>query len=293
MNFIIVLLFISAPIFADPIHFAAQRGRLSQLKGFIEHKNEKKRISVDFPLKETGETPLILAAGSNEPKIAVIKYLIEKGADVNAATSDGWTALMSAAQRNFTNNISVLLANGASPHQITKFGENAFIIALRYRSLDAARLLLEQAPDLAWLADSNGTTPLMHAVQNSNPEIVEFLIEAKAPLNTVDSNGYTAVMRISINGPLAALNTLLLAGADPNIATKEGWTALMEAAVKNRPDAAIILLQAGANPNAKDRFGRTMKSLIPTNPQQDNSTPAPWAHPLWDEALQMAAAYTN
>ena len=293
MKFIIVLLFISAPIFADPIHFAAQRGRLSQLKGFIENKNEKKRIPVDLPLKETGETPLILASGSNEPKVSILQYLIEKGANVNASTSDGWTALMSAAQRNFTNNITVLLANGASPHQMTKFGENAFMIALRYRSMNAARLLLQNAPDLAWLADSNGTTPLMHAVQNSDPDSVEFLIEANAPLNAIDSSGYTAIMRISLNGPLAALNTLLLAGADPNIATKEGWTALMEAAVKNRPDAAIILLKAGANPNAKDRFGRTMKSLIPSAPQQDNLTPAPWAHPLWEEALQIATAYTN
>ncbi|MGL5255173.1 MAG: ankyrin repeat domain-containing protein [Brevinema sp.] len=279
MKIIIALLFICSPIFADPIHFAAQRGLLSRVKNYIE----KRKIPVDLPLKETGETPLILAVGSNEPKIELVHYLIQQGANINAATIDGWTALMSASQRNFTNNIMVLLSNGASPHMVTKFGENALMIAIRYQSLDAARLLLEEAPDLAWRADKNGRTPLMIATQNADSDAVSLLIEAKSPLDAVDANGYTAVMKISAVRSLAALNTLLKAGANPNIATSEGWTALMEAAIQNRPDAAIVLLKAGANPKARDRFGRTIKTLIPSQaqPNKDNDSPE------WQDVLNL------
>ena len=61
---------------------------------------------------EVGVTPIIVAAGMN---VEVVKLLIAKGARVNAKTSGGYTALMSAALNGQKEVVRVLLDNGADP----------------------------------------------------------------------------------------------------------------------------------------------------------------------------------
>lgn len=246
---------------AAPIHFDAQRGRLKKIQRYIE----KKGVDVNLPLPKTLETPLILAAGSNEPIPEILTYLISKGADVNAAAADGWTALMSSAQRNFTNNIVLLLQAGADPARSTKFGENALGIAVRYGSLEAAELLLNAAPSLANKTSQNGVTPLMTAAQNEKAGLVKLLITGGADVNIKDNRGYTALMRINLYGGTEIADALLQAGADPNHIGEKGWTPLMEAAAKNRADIVDLLLQAGAKPSKTDTFGRTALDVAEKN----------------------------
>ena len=61
---------------------------------------------------EAGVTPLIVAAGMN---VDVCKVLIGKGARVNAKTSGGYTALMSAALNGQKEIVKLLLDSGADP----------------------------------------------------------------------------------------------------------------------------------------------------------------------------------
>ena len=66
---------------------AAEKGNLSVLKSFVEHK----RCNINIR-DETGSTALIWA--SCEGHLEVVKYLVEKGADLEAKDNEGWTALM-------------------------------------------------------------------------------------------------------------------------------------------------------------------------------------------------------
>lgn len=249
---LILLVFISSPFYADPIHFAAQTGNIKVLKKLIE----KKKIPVDTRLK-TGETPLILAAGSADSSAEVLLYLISQGADVKAFTPDGWTALMSASRRNFTAKMSILLEQGADPMVRTKFGEDAFILAVQNGSIEAATLLASSDASLLNKTTANGTTPLMTAVESENPNLVRFLLDYGASIDAQDKRGYTALMYINQMGSIEAIGILIEYGANVNKATPEGWTALMEAANQNRKEVVYLLLLAGADKNLKDQFGRT------------------------------------
>ena len=57
-------------------------------------------------------TPLLWAAYNGQ--LAIVEYLIEAGANVNAANASGKTALHIAVERGFTNVKNALLAAGAN-----------------------------------------------------------------------------------------------------------------------------------------------------------------------------------
>jgi ankyrin repeat protein len=70
-----------------------------------------------------GETALMLAAARG--RVEVIDLLLERGADVNAATDAGNTALMLAAARGQVDAVRALLAHGARADHRNKFGLGA------------------------------------------------------------------------------------------------------------------------------------------------------------------------
>ena len=58
-----------------------------------------------------GDTPLLWAAGFGNKE--VVKMLIEKGADVNSKTDEGWTSLHYATGGNYREIAELLIAKGA------------------------------------------------------------------------------------------------------------------------------------------------------------------------------------
>lgn len=70
-------------------------------------------------------TPLILA-GEGNPNPAVVRLLLEAGADVNAATRDGGTALNGAAYWNVPEVVELLLGAGADARHVDRFGRLAW-----------------------------------------------------------------------------------------------------------------------------------------------------------------------
>ena len=87
--------------------------------------------------------------------------------------------------------------------------------------------------------DSQGTTPLMHAVRefsgrSANPEVIEALIRAGAEVNAVDKSGQTALIHavgtdVSVYINPKVIYVLLKAGADANKADNKGRMALTQA----------------------------------------------------------------
>jgi uncharacterized protein len=62
---------------------------------------------------ETGDSFLMLAAAAFKGNVAIVRLLLEYGADVNGRGHDGKTALMMAAMFNRTEIVDLLLAHGA------------------------------------------------------------------------------------------------------------------------------------------------------------------------------------
>jgi ankyrin repeat protein len=185
-------------------------------------------------------TPLHHAAAKNRP--AMVRLLLDLGADPRAADATGATALTTAAQENADSGIvSMLEAAGA---------EVDFIAALNLKRYDLAAAMLKQDPSRIG-PDGRDTIALHLSVSKRNVESVRWLIEHGVDVNAKrpmwDCN-HTALHMTAENGALDLSRILLDAGADPNIRDdKYGATALGWANFFSREELATLVREKGGS----------------------------------------------
>ncbi len=114
---------------------------------------------VDAVSKE-GLTPLMYAALNN--RLAVVKLLIAKGADVNFRLHDDDTILMMLADRGNTELAQLLIEHGAMVNARNKYSNTALMNACRNSQAGMVKLLLAKGADIT-IKDSNGDAALAHA----------------------------------------------------------------------------------------------------------------------------------
>jgi ankyrin repeat protein len=122
---------------------------------------------VDF----TGQTPFLRAALSGD--VAVMKLLLEKGADPAIATNSGTTPLMAAAGINW------VVAQTFTEDLPTQ--------------LEAVKLCLEKGADIN-ATNSMGLTPVFGAANRGADNILEFLVAHGARLDVKDKEGRTPMV---------------------------------------------------------------------------------------------------
>jgi uncharacterized protein len=110
---------------------------------------------------------------------------------------------------------------------------------------DALRDELERNPDSAGERNADGLSPVLYALYNGRPELVDPILDANPALDVFD----TAAV-----GRARGLEELL--DAEPALAqawSADGFTALHLAAYFGQEDAAKLLLERGAEPNVVAR----------------------------------------
>jgi ankyrin repeat protein len=127
---------------ATPLLLAAEVNNFDVIKALVE-------AGAD-PLiaTERGTTPLMMAAGAGtdvqrerapeERAVAIetAKFLVEHGADVNAAGQYGWTALHAATYQGMNDLIEYLVSKGAKIDQKDEFGQTPLSISLSVLTKD-------------------------------------------------------------------------------------------------------------------------------------------------------------
>lgn len=150
--------------------------------------------TVDERSPNEAYTPLMVAA--NRSSLRVVDYLIRQGADINAQSDGGETALMLAARANTpqaaVDTMTLLLAAGADPN----------------------------------LVSGGGNSALMEAAYTGNTDAIDLLVQAGANVNHTNQYGETALLVGALKmGSVDAIKALLAAGSDPNHEDKDGATA--------------------------------------------------------------------
>ncbi|HEV8394419.1 MAG TPA: ankyrin repeat domain-containing protein [Vicinamibacterales bacterium] len=112
---------------------------------------------------EDGATPFIRASQSSD--VALMKVLLEKGADPKAVTANGDSALTASAGIGWVDGVTY----ERSPAE----------------NLEAVRLLLDLGVDPNH-ANNEGRTPLMGAALKGRPDVVRLLVDRGAKLDTRD-----------------------------------------------------------------------------------------------------------
>jgi ankyrin repeat protein len=128
---------------------------------------------------ESNRTLLHHAAFRGHPEL--VRYLIERGIDVNSVADDGTTPLMDAARMPGSGGgdtrlevVRLLVGNGAYVNARDDRGRTPLHRAASDGFLEGARLLIENGADVNARTE-RGTTPLQEAMDGQYPQVAELI----------------------------------------------------------------------------------------------------------------------
>ena len=189
--------------------------------------------------KRKGMTALLLAC--EEGCSSVVGRLLEFGADSNARSGNGETALMLAAGMGHAAVVEVLVSSG---HAVN-------LEAHRKRTLDTAVLLV---------------------CRSEHASMVGRLLELGADTDARSRNGETVLMLAAARGHAAAVDMLVLSGRAGDLEAQDatgGTTALQLACRSGHSSTVGRLLELGANAAARSRSGDTLLMLAASGGHAD------------------------
>ncbi len=230
---------------------AAREGHTEIVEALLERPG----VSVNAQDND-GSTALMDAIDSKSNSTEIAQLLLaQEDIAVNTVTKRGWTPLMEAANRGNSEIVKALIAKGANINAANEH-ETVLMCAARLHHPDVVQILLER-PDILLNTQTprEKLTPLMAAVKSGYKDIVALLLsKPNIDVNAQDCNGCTALMFAAetryLDQLLAREITQLLlgkAGINVNLQNEKGETALILAAWHSKVDVVHQLIAAGAS----------------------------------------------
>lgn len=218
-----------------------------------------------------------------------VRDMIHLMVDLNRPDPDGYTALHHAVMRDDLRMATLLLDNGAKKEAATRQGYTALMLAASAYRSPLAELLAVHRTDIGLAASShiadlfrtdrssNWTSCHEAALSTSFTEVVERLeIFARAVrdgdiataarmiasgsmvMDEVDGNGDTPLVIAATAGHVQMIRLLLCVGAKTHTTDRSARSPLMCAAAKRQLAAIQVLLGVGADPLQEDIHGKTV-----------------------------------
>ncbi|XP_071572549.1 uncharacterized protein [Temnothorax nylanderi] len=249
-----------------PDELAVARGHLQVIKLLMQYKK------IDIVSKRNDDYT-ILHIASEESNLEMIKYLVDKGSDVNAKNIFGSKSIHIAAREGYKDTVEFFLSKGLSINDPGISNQTLLHYAAIKVNLEVAKYLISQGADVN-AKDANGLTPMHVAANFGYRNFIEVLLKNGAVYNAVD-NSSTRPLEMSDDESVIDLLTLtenlfsaaklndsseienyIKAGAVVNAKNAKG-TSLHYAAWKGYDSIVNILLQNKADPNAVGNKGFT------------------------------------
>jgi len=252
----------------------------------------KKLLEQGFDPNETdkeGHNVLQLAAKNSN--LDMMKLLLEKGANIKAVDLDGDSVLHYACGWNDPIAVAkFLIAKGLNVNLKNKKGQTTLYVAINNDNLATTLYLLEHKANIN-IQDNNGDTPLHFAIKESNKKMVTLLLLKGADQSIMNKEGLSALELANkehsydkeeyqkvLSGKYQSYlldeksifsfksldDIVLYMGNSGNLKIRnKNGESLLHIAAKEYGNAEIIdyLLALGINPDLKDSEGRTALHL--------------------------------
>lgn len=213
--------------------------------GYLQEAVRSGKVGVNQLIPAPGYlegTPLITIA-ARYGSVNALRYLISAGANINARTPAGETAVMLAS------------------YFASDDGERSAASGERYER--AVRMLVEAGASLE--NEPHNYTPLAYAAYQGDDRIVRYLIERGARVNGDAQDGViyvnTPLMMAAIQGHYGIALQLLRAGASATIRVRGGHTAA-EFAEKYRHAALARLLHCAERATPAEAFSQQCEGAV-------------------------------
>ncbi|KAF8570528.1 hypothetical protein P879_01383 [Paragonimus westermani] len=200
-----------------------------------------KGIDPNFHWKESGETPLTLAAKLEKPK-EMIMTLVAGGAHLDFRAEDTMTPLHRAAATGNYEAIKVLLDLGQSPNTRDQYDLTPLYYAVINDTiaLCAERLLYDHS--ILGTTDEAGLQEIHQACRFGRVQHLETLIAYGADINSQTSkNGNTPLHICAFTGQEACARLLLFRGAERTLVNRAGQTAYQQAILSEHSSVAELI----------------------------------------------------
>ncbi len=244
---------------------AIENGNLQEISQLLRSGVDSNAVGLDSVDIASYQTPALIYA-LDEEKYKAAQLLIVRGADVFCEDIIGNTPLILAANKPVL--VKLLIEKDADLNAANYIGQTALMKAIEYDSIKCVRLLTAAKADVN-AADENGLTPLMYSAKKEccypvltykETDLIDVLLDAGADINAVDKNGNTALnLAAQYQTSPYVIEHLILKGADVNIPNKDGVTPLMQLMERGMFKRTMQkMLEAGADINAADNNGKTV-----------------------------------
>lgn len=245
----------------QPIHKAAERGDVAEVQ----------RLLAEDPTLVTapGWSGLPLYSAASSGSMACVDALLAAGADVNAVTDGGASAIFSSA----TGEIAArLIEAGARVDLVSALGRVALDYACQGLRVDVVRVLLAHGADPKYAKPVNKFRTMMQwAIEEVSSEsdaqqieaaeqIVRMLLGAGAEVNEIDAFDMTALHKACHRGLTGIVKLLLEHGADPQLRSVNKETAF--GAATKYPEIVALLEPYGPEIPAPPKPPQTPQQLV-------------------------------
>lgn len=204
-------------------------------------------------LSSWGRTPLFYACLRGHTQL--VDYLLEKGASVDIAGSDGVTPMHCAAKKGNEYMVWRLLVNdkkgkGSSARDCNERAP------IHWAAVGGHTAVVKLLRDDIGLKDRFGWTCLHIAAVYGHTDLLTYLLGAGADKDQADNLSYTPLRLAVTRERKKAADILLTVGAKTDT-LKLGKILLQAAAESDRADVIRVLIEKGANKDWQDRWDET------------------------------------
>lgn len=268
----------------SPLHLAVKQGHISSSRSLLA---AGATVGLRYGLDERSALDLAAILGHVE----ILKAIISRVVDINAAGSDGktvlhraayfdqtasidalvqaganieardrhigWTPLHDASAEGSSNAIVALLRHGAKKDALDWHGRSPLHLAAQEGHLSVVRALLSAGANASLCCGKSEFTALSVAVIEGHADVMREILESgvDVDVNATDFRGFTILHHAAYADEPWAIDALLKAGADAEAQDNSASTALLVAAERGCACAAEALLAAGANVNFRGGRG--------------------------------------